>query len=272
MYAVRQRERERERERERAGGREGASKGAAFFSQPLSLHPLQAVRFSLDPFLFPSRSTALMQSGDMRRRRRRRHDPIVDHSEDASCKNKRTGSLGMSRDSVLYRSPAYIDTNLCPPQAVLCICRIYIHHPSRILDLLLRPPSATPAVLRFLFLLWFLPFPLPPFSSLPSTSRSVSLSVSVQSALRPTLSRSLASPVTAAAAAGFQHAYIQRKPEVCARVCVAPPSCRYCQRRCHPPVTDRPSARGAQYVSAGVAGEGGGSAHSCALATEECAG
>lgn len=27
----------------------------------------------------------------------------------------------MSRDSVLYRSLAYIDTNLCPPQAVLCI-------------------------------------------------------------------------------------------------------------------------------------------------------
>lgn len=46
-------------------------------------------------------------------------------AEDASCKNKRTGSLGMSRDSVLYRSLAYIDTNLCPPQAVLCICHIH---------------------------------------------------------------------------------------------------------------------------------------------------
>lgn len=66
-----------------------------------------------------------MQSENMRRRRRW-HDPVVDHPEDASCKNKRTGSLGMSRDSVLYRSPAYIDTNLCPPQAVLCICHIYI--------------------------------------------------------------------------------------------------------------------------------------------------
>ena len=32
----------------------------------------------------------------------------------------------MSRDSVLYRSLAYIDTNLCPPQAVLCICHIHI--------------------------------------------------------------------------------------------------------------------------------------------------
>lgn len=63
-----------------------------------------------------------------RRRRRRRRRRL---SKDASCKNKRTGSLGMSRDSVLYRSLAYIDTNLCPPQAVLCICHIYIHQSLR---------------------------------------------------------------------------------------------------------------------------------------------
>lgn len=66
--------------------------------------------------------------------------PMV-YPEDASCKNKRTGSLGMSRDSVLYRSPAYIDTNLCPPQAVLCICHIYIYRISQSLSsfLLLVP-------------------------------------------------------------------------------------------------------------------------------------
>lgn len=37
----------------------------------------------------------------------------------------------MSRDSVLYRSRAYIDTNLCPLQAVLCSYLVtnthYIH-------------------------------------------------------------------------------------------------------------------------------------------------
>lgn len=70
--------------------------------------------------------------------------------EDASCKNKRTGSLGMSRDSVLYRSLAYIDTNLCPPQAVLCICHIHIPISPSLSILLLRVSFSSSSVLPFL--------------------------------------------------------------------------------------------------------------------------
>lgn len=126
----------------------------SFFSPilfPCALRPPD-LRSPSDPI--PPWSTTLMQSEDMRRRRRRwgRHDPVVDHPEDASCKNKRTGSLGMSRDSVLYRSPAYIDTNLCPPQAVLCICHIYIYRLS--LNLLLCLAS-TPSPLPLLSSLGF---------------------------------------------------------------------------------------------------------------------
>lgn len=178
--------------------RRDAAGAYIFLQRPISFHALQppGLRVSFRPTI-PLWSTTLMQSEDMRRRRRRRrrHDPVLDHSEDASCKNKRTGSLGMSRDSVLYRSPAYIDTNLCPPQAVLCICHIYIHRLS--LNLLLSPsppsslpPSLSPFLSRFLP---FLPLPRP------------SLSPSRLSVCDHPLSRSLLSPVSS------QHAYRSSK-------------------------------------------------------------
>lgn len=228
-----------------------------FWSRSLSIHSRSSgCSVSPRPFSLPLRST-LMQSEDMRRRRRRRrcrrHDPVVDHPEDASCKNKRTGSLGMSRDSVLYRSPAYIDTNLCPPQAVLCICRIYIHTPPLAhprfpsLSLSLSPLSATPRGPLPLFRSWFLPFPSsPPVSPchhLSARSCSVSLSVSESIRSRPTLSRSLAGP----ARGGFPNTHTE-EPEVCTRVCVAPPPGRHHHRQHHP---RRPSVRGAVRVCGG---------------------
>lgn len=60
----------------------------------------------------------------------------------------------MSRDSVLYRSLAYIDTNLCPPQAVLCICHVHIPIPPS-LSILLLPISFPPSPFRH-------PLSLPP--------------------------------------------------------------------------------------------------------------
>lgn len=163
---------------ESVASRRGAAR-AYVFLQP-DLFPcapvLQGLQSPFDPI--PLRSTTLMQSENMRRRWRwrRRHDPVVDHPEDASCKNKRTGSLGMSRDSVLYRSPAYIDTNLCPPQAVLCICHIYIHRFSLSRSLpLSQSPSLSCLHFPFLspFLSRFLPFSPPPRSSLSSSRLSV---------------------------------------------------------------------------------------------------
>lgn len=171
----------------------------SFFS-PTSL-PMRTgpLRSPSDPI--PPWSTTLMQSEDMRRRR---HDPVVDHPEDASCKNKRTGSLGMSRDSVLYRSPAYIDTNLCPPQAVLCICHIYIYFLSlNLLLCLVLAPSPPPSLLSTLGFSLSHPFCDPLYLPLSSIrSRPPLFSFPLRSGEFPTR--------------------IQ-KPEVCTRVCVAPP-------------------------------------------------
>lgn len=55
----------------------------------------------------------------------------------------------MSRDSVLYRSLAYIDTNLCPPQAVLCICHIHIPISPSLSILLLRVSFSSSSALPF---------------------------------------------------------------------------------------------------------------------------
>lgn len=143
----------------------------------------------------------------------------VDYPEDASCKNKRTGSLGMSRDSVLYRSSAYIDTNLCPPQAVLCICHIYIYRLSRSPSLSPRPyPLGTRAVSRSLI--------HSPSFSLGSSSFLVSDVVCPPSTFI-SLSVSVYPPATAGfslpprSGGGFPTRI--RKPEVCVGVCVAPP-------------------------------------------------
>lgn len=215
-----------------------------FLPVAISFHPLQVspgCSVSPRPFSLPLRST-LMQSEDMRRRRRRRrrrrHDPAVDQPEDASCKNKRTGSLGMSRDSVLYRSPAYIDTNLCPPQAVLCICRIYIHRPSRTLDFLLCLTLIRhPVVLLLSFALGFSPFrplrrcPLTtpfPHDLAPSRSQLASLSVRDQASLAPSRVQRRVS----------QHAYGEVRSLHPCLCCAtpgppppAPPSSSLCARR-----------------------------------------
>jgi len=106
----------------------------------------------------------------------------------------------MSRDSVLYRSPAYIDTNLCPPQAVLCICHIYIYRLS--LNLLL----CLAFTLSFSF-----PLSVSPFLA-PSAVLSVFLS-----SIRPR-----PPPFSLPPRSGEFPTRIQ-KPEVCTRVCVTPP-------------------------------------------------
>lgn len=122
----------------------------------------------------------------------------------------------MSRDSVLYRSPAYIDTNLCPPQAVLCICRIYIYCIS--LFLFLSPstfsvsplPTIPPSFSRNLSL----SRPLRGLRSFPSLFLPlfVSLSVSVYSSttipfLSLFLSLSVSPSFSQVRRRGFQHAY-----------------------------------------------------------------
>ena len=134
----------------------------------------------------------------------------------------------MSRDSVLYRSLAYIDTNLCPPQAVLCICHVHIPIPPS-LSILLLPISFPPSPFRH-------PLSLPPSirDRLPlSTSLLVplyasnrgpprppsSLNVPVDPAASCPLSRSLA---LLASDGGFLACIHRQNSKLCVDACLCP--------------------------------------------------